>query len=54
MARKAQDPAVIVKATYVSDPVNARAAQDILLEGFRRGLVKLRHEDGQTGKSDPL
>jgi hypothetical protein len=54
MARRAPDPEVIVKVTYVTDPANARAAQDILLEGFRRSLLKYLHENERKEKSDSL
>lgn len=40
MARR-QEPEVIVRVTYVDDPERARAAQAILKEGFRRGLLRL-------------
>lgn len=44
MARQRQAPEVVVRVTYVVDPVRARAAQDILQEGFRRGMLKLLEE----------
>lgn len=40
MSRKGDDPDVIVRVSYVTDPENAKAAQEILKEGFRRGLLK--------------
>lgn len=43
MARR-QEPEVIVRVTYVDDPERARAAQEILKEGFRRGLLRLMSE----------
>lgn len=43
MARR-QEPEVIVRVTYVSDPERARAAQEILKEGFRRGMLRLMAE----------
>jgi hypothetical protein len=47
MARRSSDPEFIVRVSYVVDPDNARAAQDILREGFRRGLLRLIHENRQ-------
>lgn len=39
MARR-QEPDVVVRVTYVVDPENARAAQDILSQGFQRALTR--------------
>ncbi|MDB4897896.1 MAG: hypothetical protein JWN15_4158 [Firmicutes bacterium] len=50
MAVKRPAPEVLVRVTYVSDPGNARAAQAILREGLRRGLVKLLHARAQKGE----
>lgn len=44
VARTRREPEVVVRVTYVTDPENARAAQEILNEGFRRALTKLIHE----------
>jgi hypothetical protein len=49
MAARRPAPEVLVRVTYVSDPENARAAQAILREGLRRGLVKLLHAKAQKG-----
>ena len=50
MARR-QEPEVIVRVTYVDDPERARAAQEILKEGFRRGLLRLMAER-QAGRGE--
>lgn len=52
MARQRQAPAVIVRVTYVVDAERARAAQDILQEGFRRGMLKLLAEQRQQAAAD--
>lgn len=39
MARR-QEPAVVVRLSYVVDPENARAAQEILNQGFQRALTR--------------
>ncbi|HYF91945.1 MAG TPA: hypothetical protein VD969_06840 [Symbiobacteriaceae bacterium] len=43
MARR-QETEVIVRVTYVNDPERARAAQEILKEGFRRGMLRVMDE----------
>ncbi|HWI63222.1 MAG TPA: hypothetical protein VNT75_15370 [Symbiobacteriaceae bacterium] len=46
MARR-REPEVIVRVTYVNDPERARAAQEILKEGFRRGMLRAMAEKKQ-------
>jgi len=45
-------PKVVVNVKYVTDPKNAKAAQDILTEGFRRALSHIIHEKSQKEKND--
>lgn len=52
MARRRQEPEVIVRVTYVNDPERARAAQEILKEGFRRGLLRALAE--KQRQQEPL
>lgn len=54
MARNAREPDVIVRVTYVDDPENARAARDIVKEGFRRALTRALTEKRRTEKNDPV
>lgn len=37
----------MVRVSYVIDPENARAAQEILNEGFRRAITRAMHEQKQ-------
>jgi len=54
MAGRKRDPEFVVRVSYVIDPENARAAQDILKEGFRRGLLKLVHDNRRKGKTEAV
>ncbi len=42
--RVQRKPEVIVRVSYVTDPQEARAAQEILKIGLRRALAKLERE----------
>lgn len=48
MARRQAEPEVIVRVEYVVDPENAKAAQEILKEGFRRAFLKHLTEKRQA------
>lgn len=50
MARKRPDPEIVLSVSYVTDPEQARAAQQILREGFRRAMVKVLHEQAQKAE----
>ncbi len=47
MARSKRQPQVVVRVSYVIDPDNAKAAQEILNEGFRRAITRAMHEHKQ-------